>query len=112
MCPFCRMDVLDGGAHVRCPLCEGFVDAHGSGEEAVHVFSCCLRVLFRVRFGCNDIESQPEVCCPTCPASLSDSVSLDWVTRWCHIIGVQLLVRDDLGECMLCREELDVACCS
>ena len=26
----------------------------------------------------------------------------------CHINGVQLLVQDDLGECMLCRDELDV----
>ena len=58
MCPFCRIDVrdvLNGGLHVRCPLCEGLVDAQGSGEEAVHVFSCALS---REVFGCNDIESQ------------------------------------------------------
>ena len=50
ICPFCRMevrDVLNGDPHVRCPLCE-VVDAQGSGKEAVHVFSCCPRVLFHV----------------------------------------------------------------
>ena len=91
----------------------------GSGEEAVHVFSCCARVLIHVRCLAAPTSSRsPEVSCPTCPASLSDSVSLDWFTRLCHINGVQLLEQDDLGECMLCREELDVEssirapCCS
>ena len=99
MCPFCRMDVRDvlNGLHVRCPPCEGLVEAR------------CLAATTSSR--------SPEVSCPTCPASLGDSVSLDWFT-WCHINGVQLLVQDDLGECMLCQEELDVEssiqvpCCS
>ena len=103
MCPFYRMDVrdvLNGGPHVRCPLCEGLVDAQGSGEEAPHVFSCCPRVLFHMRCLVARTSSRsPEGSCPTCPASVGDSVSLDWFTRLCHINGVQLLVQDDLGVC-------------
>ena len=96
LCPFCRMDVrdvLNGGPHVRCCLCEGLVDAQGSGEEAVHVFSFCPRVLFHVRcLAATTSSRSPEVSCTTCPASLGDSVSLDWFTRLCHIrvgCGVQ-----------------------
>ena len=46
----------------------------------------------------------PLLFCPTCPASLGDSVSLDWSTRLCHINGVRF-------SC-LCRTIWVSACCA
>ena len=64
---------------------EGLVDAQGSGGGRARFL--VLSVLYHVRCLAATSSCSPEV---SCPASLGDSVSLDWFTRLCHINGVQL----------------------
>ena len=102
-------NALESTRHMEHVPCCNFFAHRDCGEEAIHVFSCCPRALFHVRCSATMISiDSSEVRCPACSASLCDSASLDWFTRLCHINGVELPMQSDLGEYMLCWEDVDV----
>ena len=71
------------------PLCHVRVDPQGSGDDAVHMFSCCPRALFHERcLAPLVVPGSSQVSCSSC-ADQGHAVSIEWFTKMCHINGVE-----------------------